>query len=170
MPVLTRPAPTTTRYADLIPTHAAGRDSVFFFGTLMHQEVLETVLDRRVAEHETTEPAILAGWRRERAAAASYPVLVPDPGAAVEGRLLHRPSERCILRINHFEDDEYRADRVTVTVGRTPLTAWVFLPLDHVAMMQPSGEPWHLDHWAEQHLDAYRHAIAHWMADAPTRG
>ena len=166
MTVLTRSA----AYADLIPTHAAGRDPVFFFGTLMHHEVLETVLDRPVATHETTEPAILEGWRRERAAAASYPVLVPDAAARVEGRLLHRPSERCILRINHFEDEEYRADRVTVTAGRTRVTAWVFLPLETVAMMQPSGEPWHLDHWAEQHLDAYRDAIAHWMADAPARG
>ena len=169
MTVLTRPA---TAYANLIPPHAAGRDSIFFFGTLMHHEVLETVLDRPVAEHETTESVMLEGWRRERAAAASYPVLVPDAGGKVDGRLLHRPSERCILRINHFENDEYRADRVTVAVaaGRIRLTAWVFLPLENVAMMQPSGEPWHLDHWAEQHLDAYRHAIAHWMADAPPRG
>ena len=166
MTVLTRPA---AAYADLIPTQAAGRDSVFFFGTLMHHEVLETVLDRRVADHETTEPAILHGWRRERAASASYPVLVPDAGSSVEGRLLHRPSERCILRINHFEDEEYRADRVTVSIGHTRLTAWVFLPLDHVAMMRPSGEPWHLDQWARDHLDAYRQAIAGWMADAPRR-
>jgi gamma-glutamylcyclotransferase (GGCT)/AIG2-like uncharacterized protein YtfP len=162
--VLTRSA---AAHADLIPTHAAGRDAIFFFGTLMHHEVLETVLDRPVTDHETSEPAILEGWRRERAAAASYPVLVPDAAARVEGRLLHRPSERCILRINHFEDEEYRASRVTVTVDRTPLRAWVFLPLDDVAMMRPSGEPWHLDHWVREHLDSYRPAIAHWMADAP---
>jgi gamma-glutamylcyclotransferase (GGCT)/AIG2-like uncharacterized protein YtfP len=167
MTALARPAASRTPYPDLIPTSAAGRDPLFFFGTLMHHEVLETVLDRRVADHETTEPAILHGYRRERAAAASYPVLVRDKGARVEGRLLHRPSERCILRINHFEDEEYRASRVTVTVGRNRLAAWVFLPLDHVAMMRPSGEPWHLDHWAAQHLDAYREAIAGWMVDAP---
>jgi gamma-glutamylcyclotransferase (GGCT)/AIG2-like uncharacterized protein YtfP len=154
-------------YADLIPMHAARRDPVFFFGTLLHHEVLETVLDRSVADHEITEPAILPGWRRERAAAASYPVLVPDAAARVEGRLLHGPSERCILRINHFEDEEYRASRVTVTADERELSAWVFLPLDHVAMMRPSGEPWHLDRWAHEHLDTYRHAIAHWMADAP---
>jgi ADP-ribose pyrophosphatase len=157
---------TAAPYADLIPTSAAGRDPIFFFGTLMHDDVLEAVLDRSVAAHETTA-ALLRGYRRERAAAASYPVLVEDPGAAVEGRLLHRPTRRCILRVNHFEDDEYRACRLTVLAAGQPLAAWVFLPLDHVAMMQPSGEPWHLDRWAGQHLDAYREAIDGWMADAP---
>ena len=163
MTVLTRPAAAD---AELIPTHAAGRDHVFFFGTLMHREVLEAVLDRRVAGHEIS-PARLEGYRRERAAAASYPVLVPDPGAAVEGRLLLRPSLRCIRRINHFEDEEYRALRVAVINGDSRIVAWVFLPLDHVETMRPSGEPWDLDRWASEHIDAYRQAIAHWMADAP---
>lgn len=167
MTVLTRAQPNMKSYADLIPREAAGRDSLFFFGTLMHHEVLETVLDRPVGDHETSEPAVLHGWRRERAAGADYPVLVPDADGRVEGRLLHRPSERCILRINHFEDEEYRADRVRVSAGPNSVDAWVFLPLDDVDMMQPSGEPWQLDRWAEQHLDAYRHAIAHWMVDAP---
>ena len=164
MTVLTAVAPTA--YADLIPPTAAGRDPLFFFGTLMHDAVLEAVLDRPVAAHETTV-AVLLGYRRERAAAASYPVLVEDPVAAVEGRLLHRPTRRCIYRINHFEDEEYRACRLTVRARTKPVAAWVFLPLDHVAMMRPSGEPWHLDHWAGQHLDAYRDAISVWMADAP---
>ncbi len=153
-------------YAGLIPDTAAGRDDVFFFGTLMHHEVLETVLDRRVVAHEL-QGATLSGFRRERAAAASYPVLVADPTARVAGRLLQRPSRRCIRRINHFEDDEYRAGRLTVWSEGTARDAWVFLPLDHVAMMRPSGEPWELESWADRHLAAYRRAIAHWMADAP---
>ena len=158
--------PRTAPYADLIPASAAGREPVFFFGTLMHDEVLEAVLDRQVATHET-RPATLAGFRRERAAQASYPVLVEDPAASVTGRLLERASRRCIWRINHFEDDEYRARRLTVLSHGSRIEAWVFLPLDHVATMRPSGEPWHLDSWAAAHLDGYRRAIKQWMADAP---
>lgn len=163
--ILTAP-PGPVPYADLIPESADGREPVFFFGTLLHDVVLEAVLDRRVAAHET-RPATLSGFRRERAALASYPVLVEDPAASVAGRILERPSRRCIRRINHFEDDEYRARRLTVISHGTPLDAWVFMPLEHVAMMRPSGEPWDLDSWATAHLDAYRRAIAHWMADAP---
>ncbi len=154
------------RYADLIPEAAAGRDDVFFFGTLMHDVVLEAVLDRRVERHET-RPATLSGFRRERAVQARYPVLVEDPAASVAGRLLRRPSRRCIDRINHFEDDEYRARRLAVRSHGTVHAAWVFLPLDHVAMMRPSGEPWELEGWAKAHLDGYRQAIRQWMADAP---
>jgi gamma-glutamylcyclotransferase (GGCT)/AIG2-like uncharacterized protein YtfP len=159
-------SPSRPAYAGLIPETAAGRDAVFFFGTLMHAEVLARVLDRPVAANETA-PAALTGFRRERALEASYPVLVDDPAAAVDGRLLHRPSRRDILRINHFEDEEYRAHRVTVIVGADRHPAWVFLALDDVAMMSPSGEPWHLEHWAAVHLDDYRVAIDGWMADAP---
>lgn len=162
---LTAP-PLTAPYPDLIPESAAGREPVFFFGTLMHDEVLEAVLDRRVGAHEI-RPATLSGFRRERAARASYPVLVEDPAACVTGRLLERPSRRCIGRINHFEDDEYHARRLAVVSQGSRLDAWVFMPLEHVAMMRPSGEPWDLDSWAAAHLDAYRRAIAHWMADAP---
>jgi len=165
MTVLVRPA-APKAYAGLIPETAAGRDAVFFFGTLMHDEVLARVLDRSVAGHETA-PAELAGFRRERAASASYPVLVEDAQAMVAGRLLHRPSRRDILRINHFEDDEYRAHRIPVAAGAIYTEAWVFLGLDDVAMMQPSGEPWHLEHWAARHLDGYFIDIDGWMANAP---
>lgn len=165
MTVLVRPS-VSKAYAGLIPATAADRDAVFFFGTLMHDEVLARVLDRLVAGHETA-PAQLAGFRRERAASASYPVLVEEPEALVEGRLLHRPSRRDILRINHFEDDEYRAHRLTVVTGDMHTDAWVFLGLDDVAMMQPSGELWHLEHWADRHLDGYMIEIDGWMANAP---
>ena len=163
--MLTPPA-FTPAYADLIPATAADRDALFFFGTLMHVEVLARVLDREVAAHETAL-ARLAGFRRERAASASYPVLVEDPSAAVEGLLMHRPSRRDILRINHFEDDEYRAHRLIVETDAAQTDAWVFLGLDEVAMMRPSGEPWHLDQWAARHLNAFIAAIDGWMADAP---
>lgn len=150
----------------LIPEVAAGRDDVFFFGTLMHPEVLSAVLDRDLDAQETS-PATLHAYRCERAALACYPVLVPDPAASVAGRLLHRPSRRDIRRINHFEDEEYTARRKTVqsAIGRCP--AWVFMAVSGVAMMRPSGEPWHLDRWAEAHLEDYRQAIRRWMADAP---
>jgi hypothetical protein len=163
MSVLARPAATCPA---LIPASAAGRDHVFFFGTLMHVVVLETVLDRPVEHHETM-PARLCGYRRERAASASYPVLVDDPRGVVEGRLLQRPSVRDIRRINHFEADEYRAVRLDVDAGRHRHQAWVFVALDDVEAMRPSGEPWDLERWAAAHLGAYRRAIEHWMADAP---
>jgi len=158
--------PARQRLDHLIPESAAGRDDVFFFGTLVHPEVLTAVLDRDLRAHETS-PATLHAYRCERAALASYPVLVPDPAASVAGRLLHRPSRRDIRRVNHFEDEEYTATRVIVrsVLGRRP--AWAFMALGGVAMMRPSGEPWQLDRWAEAHLHSYRLAIRQWMSNAP---
>lgn len=153
-------------YAGLVPEEAAGRDDLFFFGTLMHLEVLKAVLAREVGPAETGG-AVLMGYRRERAAEASYPVLVPDPRGAVEGLLLRRPSRRDIRRVNHFEDDEYEARHLPVTTRGGRRHAWVFMALEHVAMMRPSGEPWELERWAEAHLAGYHAAIRGWMANAP---
>lgn len=147
----------------LIPLAAAGRDDVFVFGTLVHHEVLELVVDRSVAPGELV-PAVLAGHRRETAAGASYPVLVADPVGAVDGRLLRRPSLRDIQRLNHYEADEYAAAQLVVTVAARPQPAWVFMALDHLV---PSGEPWDLERWAAAHLEQHRRRLARWMAEAP---
>lgn len=156
-------APPPTR---LIPEAAADRDAIFFFGTLMHEQVLSAVLDRPMLPSAMTA-ATLAGFRRERAMAASYPVLVADPSSTIEGRLLSRPTLRDIRRINHFDDDEYEARQVIVETSNGVRLAWVFMVLDGVAMMRPSGEPWALEPWVRHHIDGYLEAVQGWMANAP---
>jgi hypothetical protein len=78
----------------------------FFFGTLMDRDLLERVLGRRVPDGELT-PARLSGYRRVRAVTADYPVLVPSPGAVVDGVLLRAASRRDETRMRHFEDEEH---------------------------------------------------------------
>lgn len=149
--------------AELIPAEAAGRDPIFFFGTLMHRAVLQAVLDRPVREREI-ETATLAGYRRVQALGAPYPVLVRDARSEVEGSLLIRPSLRDIRRINHFEDEEYHAMLLTICTSGGNQAAWVFLALETLAA---SGIAWDLDSWAELHLESFLGHVEKWMADAP---
>lgn len=146
----------------LIPASAAGRDDVFLYGTLAHEEVLAAVRGRPTAPGELL-PAILKGHRRERAAGASYPVLVADPSAEVAGLLLRRPGPDELRRLNRFEAEEYVAARVTVTVGGRLREAWAYLALD---IMRPSGDLWDLDAWAARHLDDYLQRIDDWLEEA----
>ncbi len=118
---------------------------LFFFGTLMDAEVLGLVIGRPVGEAEL-EVARLRGFRRVRAAAASYPVLVPDPGGVVEGRLFFGASEAERARLDAYEGEAYRLAPVTVedSAGRA-VQALTYLAVP--GRIAPSSEPWDLESW-----------------------
>ena len=84
--------------AAMIPPAAAGRQPLFFFGTLMDLDVLTYLLERPV-DVADLRPATIQGFRRARAAGASYPVLVPEPGSQVDGRLLRRATADTAQRL-----------------------------------------------------------------------
>jgi hypothetical protein len=148
--------------AAAIPCSAAGRQPLFFFGTLMDLDVLAYLLERPL-DLDDLRPASVAGFRRVRARGASYPVLVPQSGARVQGRLLRRATSRDIARINHYESGEYLAElRQVVTADGTEIAAWLYLGLDH---LQGSDEPWSLEAWQARDKAGFFAACDGWMAD-----
>ena len=166
-----RPALATARRpieaAELIPLAAAGRQPLFFFGTLTDLDVLAYVLQRPVDLHDLA-PAWCAGFRRARTAGGSYPVLAREPNGRVEGRLLRRATRRDIARINHFESGEYRAElHLVVTADDAMRPAWLYLGLDHLAA---TSEPWSLATWQDEHKPGFFTACDRWMADCPDAG
>lgn len=154
------------RVAELIPLSAAGRQPLFFFGTLMDVDVLAYVLARPV-DLDALVPAWIEGFRRVGSGAGSYPVLVPEPGGRVEGRLLRRASRRDIARINHYESGEYRAElRPVRGPDGAERPAWLYLGLDHLGT---TDEPWELATWQARHKDGFFAACDGWMADFPRK-
>lgn len=139
--------------------------ALFLFGTLMDLDVMARVLDRAFHAEELV-PARLDGWRRVRALNATYPLLLPDPETAVDGVLFARPSPRDLVRIRHFESEEYEPRAVTVRMqdGRA-VAAAVFLALDGV--FATDGEPWCLDAWRRHHKAEFLIRCDVWMADCP---
>jgi gamma-glutamylcyclotransferase (GGCT)/AIG2-like uncharacterized protein YtfP len=145
-----------------IPLAAAGSVPVFLYGTLTDPDVLARVLGRPVRA-DGLEPARLDGFRRLRAAAASYPVLVPAPDAAVDGLLLHPAGRRDILRLNHFESGEYHAElRPVRTRAGATRPAWLYAAR---ADLPASAEPWRLEDWRRRHLADFLPACDAWMTD-----
>jgi hypothetical protein len=148
----------------MIPLAAAGRQPLFFFGTLMDLDVLAYVLAHPV-DVDDLVPARVAGFRRVGTRAGSYPVLVPEPGAELEGRLLRRASRRDIARVNHYESGEYRAELHPVVDGEgRGHAAWLYLGLDHLGA---TGEPWDLAAWRDRHKAGFFAACDSWMAGCP---
>lgn len=148
--------------ADTIPLSAAGRQPLFFFGTLMDLDVLAHVLARPIAVDDLMV-ATIEGYRRVGTTAGNYPVLLPEPGGVVEGRLLRRASRRDIARINHYESGEYRAElhEVHDATGARH-AAWLYRALDHLGATE---EVWELTAWQERHKAGFFAACDGWMAD-----
>ena len=141
------------------------RLAFFFFGTLMDRDVLERVLGRPVPD-EQLAPARLSGYRRVRAAAASYPTLMACEGGVVEGIVLRVASVRDEARILHFEEAEYEARVLPVhLVGDDrPLDARVFMALEAMGLTE---EGWDLESWARAHKATFLVRCDEWLHDCP---
>lgn len=136
----------------------------FFFGTLMDADVRRIVLDRPVGRDEVVA-ARLPGYRRVVSRAATYPVLRPDPDGSVEGVVMPSPDARDVLRVAHFEDEEYEAAwRLVRLADGEAMRARVFIALD---VMRPGDEPWEPAVWARTHKAAFLGRCRGWMSTSP---
>ena len=149
--------------AATVPASAAGKQPLFFFGTLLDHDMLARVVGR-VVEPASLEPALLHGFRRECARGLGYPLLVLDADAAVEGRVLHRARASDIARINHYESGDYHAELHSVVAPSGNYEAWLYRGLDHLAA---TGEPWELAIWTAEYKEAFLLRCDSWMADFP---
>jgi gamma-glutamylcyclotransferase (GGCT)/AIG2-like uncharacterized protein YtfP len=148
----------------MIPAEAAGRQALFFYGTLADPDVLARVLGRAPSADKIV-PGLLEGFCRLEARSASYPLLVPSSGATVSGLLLRFPSRRDIARLNHFESGEYQAERRTVRLDEgSDCEAWLYVGLPHLVLGE---ESWDLATWQQQHKAAFLAQCDAWMADCP---
>ena len=138
--------------------------ALFLFGTLMDVDVMRTVLDRPFRPAEL-EPAHLLGYRRVRPLNAPYPIVVPDPAGRVAGQLLAKPSPRDLVRLRHFESEEYETSPVMAETARGRVRVEAFMALDGV--FEHRDEPWDLDFWAPRHKAAFLGRCALWMAGCP---
>lgn len=119
----------------------------FFYGTLMDPLILAAVL-RRPIDPRRLRPAVLAGFRRVLHRTATYPVLVVDATAEVDGILASGLTARDARRLAAYEGPDYRLASLPVRAGAGgTVNAGVFLPV-HDALA--SAAPWNIETWRRQ--------------------
>ena len=98
----------------------------FFYGTLIDPDVRRVVLGPHAPRR--VEPARLQGWRRAAVPGRTYPVIVIDAGAHVDGVLVHGLGTAARRRLERYEDaDLYALLRIGVLAGgRRRFPALVF--------------------------------------------
>jgi len=123
---------------------------LFVYGTLQFPAVFRVVSGRSVPG----EPAKLPGYARYQVRGERYPGIVPGADSTVDGILLRGITDDDLARLDRFEGDFYRRERVEVMARGAALHAWCYV----VAPRQRNrlvDAPWDMQAFAENHLDGY---------------
>lgn len=131
----------------------------FFFGTLMDRDVLELVLGRSVSQ-DAFAAATLDGFRRVRVRKDTFPMLVADPDATVDGIVYRTCSDEEDARILFFEDFDYGLLPCRPRTAEGTVDA-MFCGID--TAMEPSDEPWELETWADRYKIGFLRLSAIYM-------
>lgn len=109
---------------------------IFTYGSLMFPQVWSRV----VRGAYRSEPATLAGYARFAVAGRSYPGIAARRDAHVDGVLYFDVTPQDMAVLDAFEGDEYRRERVRVTLGNgAPLDAAVYV---YLYPQKLSDSPW----------------------------
>ncbi len=121
--------------------------AMFFYGPLRHAPLRAAVLGREVP----VRPARLAGQAVRCAGAGDLPMLVDDPGGAVQGLLTGPLTEAELARLAFCRDClAFVTREVTVEADGAQLAASVFWPGE--GQPQPGG-PWDFEAWRARWAD-----------------
>ncbi len=134
---------------------------LFFYGTLMDADVRRLVMGTS-AEVLRLEPARLYGYRRVARDRSTAPVLVPGPGAWVEGFLARGLERPQVARLCHFEGRNYRLVPCALQLGGgKEAAAHVFLG---AGRLRRGHRAWRLAPWQRGHKRAFLRMMGLWMA------
>ena len=124
---------------------------LFFFGSLMDQDVLEIVLGKKI-DVQNLKQGVLLGYQCEKEVKESYPVLIPSPGKQATVLIAESLSTTDIDRILFYETGEYDLVRFNLLIDEKEITALGFATGDDIAS---SGERWHLNVWQKKDKAAF---------------
>jgi gamma-glutamylcyclotransferase (GGCT)/AIG2-like uncharacterized protein YtfP len=123
---------------------------LFAYGTLMFSAIIESVIGRL----PESRPAVIKGYRRLEVAGESFPGLVEDNDATVEGVLYWNISEPEWDQLTAFEGEFYELEEVAVfSAGRKACALAFVVPPSRRSLL--SDKVWNPDFFRENHLPRY---------------
>jgi len=116
---------------------------LFFFGSLISEEMMEIVLDHSIKKliyHE----AILNGYSLQKVKDENYPALFKNQEAKVNGVLVKGLNQMDIKRIQFFEGEDYNLNKMTVEVSGNVEHALICCATNNIST---SEEKWVFEEW-----------------------
>jgi hypothetical protein len=116
----------------------------FFYGTLIDPEILRAVLQRSI-DPIRRRKAVLKGYRRVYRRGASYPVIIADATARVQGIVVSALTTRDVALLTLYEGQEYEIREHPVSCASIGVVrAKVFFPGPECEV---SSESWTPEEW-----------------------
>ena len=142
------------------PQRLAPTVNFFFYGTLLDPEVRAVVLGEGTRPRSIA-PAAIIGFRRAPVIGRTYPMLVLDAGARVDGSLVSCVDLNAACRTSFFEGDDYFPELTEIMVGKAGTAhAWVYMPRGSV---RAAPGTWSFDAWRQRYLAVYLRDSRIWM-------
>ena len=116
---------------------------LFFFGSLISEEMMEIVLGhsiKKLVYHE----AILNGYSLQKVKDENYPALFKNQEAKVNGVLVKGLNQMDIKRIQFFEGEDYNLNKMTVEVSGNVEHALICCETNNIST---SEEKWVFEEW-----------------------
>ncbi len=119
--------------------------SLFFYGTLRHVPLLQTVLGR----DPQIQPAHLPDHAVLGVRGGTHPTIIPRPGATAEGILMTGVEPGDIARLDYYEGAyHYAMQLVEIETAAGPRLTEVYFP---TGTQDPPTGPWDLAQWVRDH-------------------
>ena len=139
----------------------------FFYGTLMDRELLSAVLGRRVWPCALA-PAVLRGYRRGSVLGASYPVVLRQRRASVEGVILRGVGAAETARLCAYEGGGYEPAQALAELPRRSVRR-VLLFRPRPGAYTVSTRPWSFVGWRLRHKRlAMKAVVVGWVEHGET--
>lgn len=133
----------------------------FYYGTLRDADLFRIVANAEMGTLDT-RPGHVSGYRAVRVADETYPGLLAQDHAAVEGLYAPDVPPWIEARIGFYEEDEYHCAPIEVRLDDgSRVWANVFMPNPQAAL---TGESWWLDSWREHDKQTALRLAAAWMS------
>lgn len=117
--------------------------TLFFYGTLRHRPLLESVLGRVFQDDECRE-GVLRKHQARAIKGVDFPMICEMDGEAA-GLLCQNLSEQEVARLNYYEGGfDYELRDVTIDTAKGPSAAQVYFPIQ--SGWRDAG-PWDLTRW-----------------------
>jgi len=133
---------------------------LFFFGTLMDDEVRRAVVGRAIA----VAPAWASGFRRVFVAGRDYPMLLRRAGGRVDGVLTGALETAAIRRLDAYEGREYRLGPIRAECGGELVAAFAYFCRPGVVA---GDRDWRFEDWEQLDRPTVLRRIAGLMRLAP---
>ena len=135
--------------------------SIFNFGSMRDESILNAVLGRSVSDQDT-ENAYMKGYKTSKVEGQVYPALVQDNVSITEGTLVHNLTPKDLDRIQYYEAGLFGTEILPVYTKYGDEPKYVQVYTKHSPKIEVLDEEWIFNDY-QKNVKSYLKEVKEWM-------